>query len=321
MQTAATRVTSALLVAGAIALTGCGGNAAPHATTPNELTPAQIDADPLALLPPAAFAVATVDAHAFYASDSVGAQLAALSEKLVPIGEEAGFKASRDDDRFVVGAYSSAGLDVAAVVSGRFDEAKIRDAAEAHTQTHTGGLIAKSTYAGRSVYTVADLGFAVLTPRTALAGTQTGIRCALDRIRDGQPKRDIPAWVQETIDTPNATATLSADLTQPAAAAAIASFPVRWSKGAERARVVARLEPLGVRVTGTIAYADPASASAGGSALQQAATMANLVAITGLTPRLDDLSIGAEGADVRCSFAIDDRSLGTLAGLIQKYAR
>ena len=236
------------------------GNQGLHAASPSELTAAQIDADPLALLPGSATVIATVDARAFYASGSLGAELAALSEQLVPIGDEAGFKASRDVDRVVVGTYSSEGLDLAAVVSGRFDEAKIRQAAEAHTQTRAGGLIAASQYAGHSVYTVNDVGFAILTPKTALAGTQTGIRRALDRVHDGKVKREVAPWAQSTIDTPNAAATVTADFAQPIATAAVGAFPLPWAKGLNRIRMVADFKPPGTHVAGTITYADAPSA-------------------------------------------------------------
>jgi hypothetical protein len=303
-----------------VSAAGCaGGKGSVHATTPNELTAEQIDADPLALLPGSAMVVATVDARAFYTSDTVGAQLAAVSEQLMPIGDEAGFKASRDVDRVVLGTYASEGLDLAAVVSGRFDEAKIKQAAESHTQTRAGGLISASQYAGRNVYTVSDVGFTILTPKTALAGTQTGIRRALDRIRDGSPKREVSAWVQETIDTPNAAATVSADFSQPITSAAIGSFSLSWAKGLNRIRAVADFKPPGNHVAGTITYVDAASASAGAAGLEQAASMANLVALTGLTPRLGDLAIKTVDTNVQCSFSLDDQSLRNLAALLPKY--
>jgi hypothetical protein len=301
-------------------LSACGGgNAGVHADLP--MTPAQIDADPLALLPASAAVVATVDARAFYTSGSVGSEVAALSEKLVPVGDEAGFKASRDVDRVVVGSYSAAGLDVAAVISGRFDEGKIEQAALAHTPTHAGGVITESTYAGRSVYTVGDVGFAILTPKTALAGTQGGIRRALDRIHDGHPKRDIAPWMQQTIDAPGAAATLCADFSQPMATAALGSISLSWAKGLEQVRVVADFRPPGMHVAGTIAYSDAASASAGASGIDQTATMANLVALTGLTPKLEGLSVSAVDTNVKVAFSVDDQAMRSLLVLVPKYVR
>jgi hypothetical protein len=299
---------------------------------PGALSPDEIDADLLALLPGSAAMVVTVDAHALYVSASVGSQLAALSEKLVPIGDEAGFNASRDVDRIVLGTYGSDGLEVAAVLTGRFDEAKMKQAAEAHAQTRGGGVITESTYAGRRVYTIGEgesapsparstpaFGFSILTPKTALAGTQTGIRHALDRIHEGHPKRELAAWAQQTIDTPNAAATLCADFAPPLTTATIGSFSLSWVKGIDRVRIVSDLEPRGAHVAGTITYADAQSATAGASGIERAGALANLLALAGLAPRLENLAVSAVDTKVEVAFSVDHQAMRNLLVLLPKY--
>lgn len=300
---------------------GCGGgNAGAHANSPAGLTAEQIDADPIALLPANAILVASVDARAFYTSGSVGAQLEALSEQMLPLGDEAGFKASRDVDRVILGAYSTEGVDVAAVVVGRFEEDKIKKAADAHTQTRSGGVIAQSQYAGRAVYTVANVGFSILTPKTALAGTETGIRRALDRIHDGQKSRDQPDWVLSAIGTPNAAAVVTADFTQPIASAALGTVSLPWANGIKVVRLLADFKQPGMHVAGTLTYADGASAAAGANGIQQLGTLANLVALTGLAPRLQDLSVSAADANVQCAFSLDESSMRSLLALVPRLA-
>ena len=289
--------------------------------TPTGLTADEIDADPLALLPASPIAVVSVEARSLYASGSAGAQLASLSEQLVPLGDEAGFRASRDVDRVVAGSYAAGGTDVAAVVTGRFDEAKIRQAADAHAQTQGPGALVKSTYAKRDVYAIGDAAFTILTPKTALAGTQSGLRRALDRIRDGHPKRELPAWAEQTMGTPNAVATLSADLNEPVAAAAIATLPGSgWAKGAGKIAATATLDPAGAHVAARVTYADAASAESGARSLRRMGAMANLVALTGITPRLEGFDVRTAGADVQCSFAVDDRALQMLLSQLAKHA-
>jgi hypothetical protein len=302
-----------------LAVPACAGNVGAHPVTPGALTPDQIDADPLALLPGSAAVVVTVDARAVYASESSGSQVAELSAKLVPFGSEAGFEASRDVDRVVAAVYSSAEPDVVAILSGHFDEAKIKQVAQQHTPTHGGAPLVESTYSGRSVYTAGDLVFSILTARTALVGTQTGTRHALDRIHDGHPTREIPAWIQETIDAPKAAATVCADLAQPVTRAAIASLSLSWTQGVSRVRAVATFEPPGMHLSGTISYDDAASAAAGASGVKHAGTMANLLALTGLTPRLENLEVGAADTNVKVAFSVDDRSLRNLLVLLSKY--
>ena len=94
--------------------------------------------DALALLPGNAIAAGTVDARAFFGSQTFGADLAKLVEKYVPIGAEAGFQASRDVDRVTFASYSYQGIDVAAIVIGRFDSAKIKQVAASQTPTKGG---------------------------------------------------------------------------------------------------------------------------------------------------------------------------------------
>jgi hypothetical protein len=43
------------------------------------------------------------------------------------------------------------------------------------------------------------VGFTVLTSRTALFGNSTGIRRALDRIKEGTAKRELPGWATKIV--------------------------------------------------------------------------------------------------------------------------
>src|SRR5207253_7108617 len=61
-----------------------------------------------------------------------------------------------------------------------------------------------SSYGGRTLYTVNNAGLTILTARTAVAGTESGIRRAIDRIQDGRVARDQPKWMLDTLETPNA---------------------------------------------------------------------------------------------------------------------
>jgi hypothetical protein len=283
----------------------------------NDVTEAQIDADPMALLPSSPVIVASVDARAFFASGGVGAQVGQMAEKLMPIGEEAGFSASRDVDKVIAATYSMQGADVAAAISGRFDVAKIEKAAQSHTPTKSGGLLVSSEYAGRTLYTVNNVGFTILTPKTALAGTETGIRRALDRIRDGRVKRDFAPWMITTLETPGAELAVAADfVTQPIASASLGMLPLPWLQGMRMARIVGDFKPPGMTIAGTLTYADEAQAAAAVDGIKQAGSLANVIALTGLTPQIKDLDVKAAASDVQYKFAVDDQSLrGLFAAL------
>src|SRR5438874_1966122 len=93
-----------LVLAVGVVLSACGPKEGDGGAKASEQ--AQPLDDALALLPGGAIAVGTIDARAFYGSQTFGADLARLTEKYVPIGDEAGFKASRDVDRVTFASYA-----------------------------------------------------------------------------------------------------------------------------------------------------------------------------------------------------------------------
>jgi hypothetical protein len=116
-----------LLLAALVAFAfGCKG------TTTAQAKKVDLDADPLALLPPGALAVAWVDAQALFANTRVGPKLTGLSDRIMPLGEEAGFLPSRDVLKVATAAYATG--DGVAVLRGHFDRAHI----EAAQSTKTG---------------------------------------------------------------------------------------------------------------------------------------------------------------------------------------
>jgi len=299
-----------MLVLVAIVVAACGGKGARAGGAAR----ADLDADPLSLLPASAIVVASFDAHAIGASGSFGAQLASMADSLVPLGPDAGFQASRDVDRVVAAGYGSG--DVAAVLSGRFDEARIDQA----TTAKDGAPIARGTYAGRTTYTAGRVSYAVLTSHTLVAGTSDGLRQVLDRVQSGKLARAVPPWVVDTLQTPGAEMALAADFaTQPIASAAIGSVKLPWLEGLRVARVIGNLEQPGMNLAATLTYADPdrARTAAGGVKLVDRWLQMFGPLLGGVTLR--DMKVELDGADVRCSFAVDDHALSSLLGLANRF--
>ncbi len=297
----------ALLLAAASA-SACGGKA-PDAKDVTTVAPA-IDADPLALLPGSPVALVNVDARAFYDSGSYGAQLAQLSEQLLPIGAESGFVASRDVDRATLGSYSTQGVDVAAVLRGRFDSAKIEQAAKSGTATKAGVPIVASQYAGRTLYTVSNVGFVVLTDKCVVVGTDAAIRRTLDRIQDNRVKRDLAPWVIETVETAGAELAIAVDLAnQPIANASVGALPLKWIHGLKAARIIGNFQAPGMNIGGSLTYADAAQATEGASGLKSLIQIVNMVALTGVAPKVQNFKADVALTDVQYSFAFDDQSL------------
>jgi hypothetical protein len=296
----------------ALLATGCGdkgGGGAKAAEAKKE-----IDADPIALLPSGPILVATVDTKAFFASATVGPQVAQLVERYAVIPEEAGFKASRDVDRVTVGFYSVQGADGVAVLMGRFDAAKIKQFADAKGQTPRGPVVA-SQYAGKDVYTVSNIGCSVLTPKAALCGTEAAIRRALDRVRDGHVQRDVPPWMAQTLESPNAAAAVAGDFTKVPLSQLGSGVPP-WLGTVKSGRVLADFKDPGINVAGSLSYDDPQKAQAAVDQLAQLNRMAGSTALKLLgVPEVQKFDAKVEKNDAQFSFALDDRGMRQIVAM------
>jgi hypothetical protein len=300
-----------LLLSAAVLLVSCGKGAGDANDAKVDL-----DSDPYALLPGSAVAVANLDARAMFASSGVGAQMGALAAKLVPLGDDAGFQASRDVDRVVVGFYATTGADMAAIVSGRFDTGKIATAASAKP----GGAITPGMYAGRTTYASSGGMFCVLTAKTVVAGTGDGVRRVLDRIQGGKLDRAITPWMIETLDTKGAEAAFAADFaSQPIAAASLGQFNVPWLKGMRVARVLGDFQNPGMNVAATLTYGDPTEAQGAADGIRMVDGWLKLLGPLLGGVRLENLDVKNTGNDMSCKFAVDDGTLKTLIGLVPRF--
>jgi hypothetical protein len=292
-----------LLVLGLAACGGKGANAGGE-------TKVDLDADPLALLPGSAIAVVNVDARAVFESGSAGGEMATLAARLLPIGDEAGFKPSRDVDRVVVASYATGGADVAAVLSGRFDEAKIA----AVTRAVDGSPVVRGVYAERTTFTAGAVEYAILSPKTVACGSGDGLRRLLERVSAtkaaGTLGRAVTPWMLDTLQTKGAQVALAADFTsEPLAAAAVGSMNVSWLKALRVARVIGNFEPPGMNVAATLSYDDPQQAQAAVEGVHAVDGWLKVIgpALGGI--RVQNLQVTAEAKDLRCKFAVDDQAL------------
>lgn len=214
----------------------------------------------------------------------------------------------------VGGAYSLAGVDVVAVAQGDFNPELIRAAAERHATTPGGMQLVHSKYAGNDVFTAGNIGFTVVTHHTMLIGNETGMRRALDRIRDNRLARDVPEWMTKLIETPQAATVLAGDVaTEPRIAAMARMAP--FLSGLSSFRMVGNFQPPGVNVAGTLTYADAPSAAAGANALRglaQTTAITAVLAIFGLGAPLQNLQIENHDRDTNFVTASDAETLARL---------
>jgi len=267
--------------------------------------------DALALLPGNAIAVGSVDARAFFSSKTFGAQLASTVEKYIPIGKEAGFEAARDLDRITWATYSYQGVDAAAIVVGRFDEAKIKQVAASQTPTKMNAPLVVSQYAGRDLYTVSNIGFTLLTKERAVVGTEGAIRRVLERIKDKRVKRDILPWMIATVETPGAAATAAADFaSQPMPQEVLRQVNSPVAKDLKALRVLMNFKENGIQLAASGTFADEAAAGNAKGQVEQVASLAKWLSLIGV--KIQNIDIKADKQDVQLKAEVDDQSLKAL---------
>jgi hypothetical protein len=293
-------------------LLACGGKGA-NAGGQNKL---DLDSDPLALLPGSAVIVANVDARSLWDSTTVGPQLGAIADRLMPLGDDVGFEAKRDVDRVVLASYATGGIDVAAIVSGRFDEAKL----EGTTKTKSGGAVTKTMYAGRATYAAGGAVWAVLTAKTVVAGTSEAVRHVLDKVQSGKIERAEPPWVIEALQTPGAELAVAGDFaSQPLVAASIGAVNLPWLEGLHVARVIGNFQSPGMNVAATLTYGDAQQASSAADGVRTVTGWIKLLGpfLGGVS--LQNLDVQTAGTDMQCKFAVDDQTLSSILGLAPRF--
>lgn len=294
----------ALLALGALGLTlaGCPKkeDVIVHTGQGKEKTAVEIDSDPLALLPGGAITVGVLDTQALFASQ-FGDKLLEVARRRAPVPEAAGFDPKRDLKTAYFGVYSMQGADVAGVALGTFDPKKIEAAADGIQKTPLGVPVTKTTYAGRALYTAESVGFTILTTRTALFGNQTGIRRALDRIKEGTAKRELPAWASKVLAQKNVPFAFGSNLKDNPVPNALRSR-LPFLDRVETLAVVGNFASPGVNLAGTLVYPDETAAKTGASKVAETRAMLDtytpFLAILGIPQpvrKLEGDAVGKEG--------------------------
>jgi hypothetical protein len=271
-----------------------------HTGEGKEQTALQIDSDPLALLPGGAVTVGVLDMEALFASQ-FGDKLLDVAKRRAPVPQAAGFDPKRDLKQAYFGTYSMQGADVAGVALGSFDPKKIEAAADGVQKTPLGVPVTKTTYAGRALYTADSVGFTILTTRTALFGNQTGIRRALDRIKEGTAKRELAPWATKVLAQTGVPFAFGSNLKENPVPNALRS-KLPFLDGVETLSVVGNFAPPGVNLAGTLVYPDEATAKTGAGKVAETRAMLDtytpFLALLGIPQpirKLDADAVGREG--------------------------
>lgn len=276
-----------------------------------KVTAADVDRDPLQLLPPGSIAWFHLDVASSAQSD-LGQHVLSDLEARFPMPAESGFSFRRDVRELNVATYSIQGLDFAGVALGSFDPAKIASASLEYRGGPLAPGLVRSEYAGRTLFTAQNVGFSILTPHTALFGNEIGMRRCLDRISDGRVADDLPSWVKELLASPNAAFAFGGDLSSNPLTA---TLPRRLAllEGASQLRALGNFTPPGLNLAGTIQHADPNAARHSATALLEVGGSVNIYAqLLGLGQPLRKLETRAVGNDTQLVVAVDAAAIKLL---------
>jgi hypothetical protein len=283
-----------------------------------ELKAADIDRDPYALLPEAPLVVVRTDAQAQFRS-AVGQRLLQIVQSRLPVPPSADFVPERDLDSLLVGVYSMQGVDFAAVARGRFKPEAIQRAADGITQTPLGAPLVRSQYAGRTLYTVGNVGFTLLTPNTALYGNETGMRRALDRIGRGALDRRIPQWLESYLKAQTAPIAAGLDFTRPEGIAFADSMA--QTRGLATATAIGNFDPPGMNMAGRLGYRSADAAAASTQSIlelqQRIQSFAWLTSLIGMGNPIQRLQLTPSGNNVDFQLSLQG---GVVSQLIEQLA-
>jgi hypothetical protein len=287
-----------------------------------EVSAVDIDREPLALLPGGVVGIASLDATQLVGSPFGGRLLALLNQRL-PVPPSAGFDPARDLQRLYLGLYSMQGADLSGVALGNFDKAKIEAAVNGVERTPQGVPIAKRQYAGRTLYTAAGFGFCLLSDHTALFGNDTGIRRALDRVREGRVRRQTLPWMDKLLDSEKtAPIVAGADLRAQAIPEA-ASRNLAFLNGLQTMAFVGNFKEPGVNFAGTLVYGDEAGAKQGADNVQalsqKLGTYGTLLSLVGVPQPVRQLQAEAKGKQAAFVLGLDGAALLQLLDKLPQY--
>jgi hypothetical protein len=286
-----------------------------------ELSPVDIDKEPLALLPGGVVGIVSVDTVQLFASPFGNRVLALLNQHL-PVPAGADFQPARDVTHLYLGLYSMQGADLSGVAVGKFNKAKIEAAVNGVDKTADGVPIAKRQYAGRTLYTASGAGFCLLTDNTALFGNDTGIRRALDRIREGRVKRQTLPWMDKLLSGQTAPIVAGADLRAQAIPEA-ATSNLAFLNGLETMAFVGNFADPGINLAGTLVYGDEAGAKLGADNVQSLAqklgTYGTLLALVGIPQPVRQLQAEAKGKEAAFVVGLDAAAIGALLDKLPDY--
>jgi hypothetical protein len=216
------------------------------------------------------------------------------------------------------------GSDLVGVGEGKFDVVAFERAAASPQPGRTLSVV-KSTYAGRTLYTVNNVGVCILTPKTALFGNETGMRRALDRLHEGRVGRRLPPWMDELLTNTKASFAVGADLRVEAFSDSVRQ-QLPFVQNLVSGRILGNFTSPGVNLAGSLGYSSKEVAAESAQSVQSLSGLVSgsswLMKLLGVSQPIVRLDAKAQDTDVDFVAALDgavltkmlQQSLGMMPG-------
>lgn len=230
-------------------------------------TPEEIDKDPFRLLPPGAVALVRFDAHVW--TSDFADELAQLMTHYLPVAEGSALAPERDIQVTVGAVYATVQNDVVFVGQGQFDQVKVASAVSASPQTQLGRPITTVEFAGQTMYVADQAALAILTTKTAVFGTQLGVRRVLEVVEERRMKRHLPPWFESLLEQKDAQLQIGVDLDAEAVPAVLRTR-LEFLNHLRAARLVGNYEGGGLNLVGSLTFDTPQSAQVAEAQLNSA---------------------------------------------------
>jgi hypothetical protein len=206
-------------------------------------------------------------------------------------------------------------VDFAGVATGNFNREAIEAAVEQAQVTPLGTPLVKVEYAKRKFYVSANIGFVVLTSRTAVFGNETGIRRVLDRLEAGRVRVEVADEIATLLDRPGAPVAFGSDASRDTHVIALTQ-KVPGLAGLQMARVLGNFDAPGLNFAGTLTYPDAAAAEgarAGIHQLHQNITQFTWIgSVFGIAQPIKSLDVTTHASSVQFKLALDSSAAQSL---------
>ena len=276
-------------------------------------TETDIDQDPWRLLPRGAVAFFRTDSSIWEAD--FGDDLAKALIEHLPLPSAVAVSPQSDIQLVVGAAYATVNNDVAFVCQGRFDREALNGALTSSSKNALGEEIVSIVFAGETMHVAGAFAMAVLSSKTMVFGTQLGVRRVLEVVEEGRLARELPAWFETLLKTPDAAVQVGIDL-DAQAVPTVFRTRLEFLNHLRAARLLGNYKGGGINLAGALTFDTPQAAETAATEVNSAEEQLDryrfLVQSLGLPQLFRRVAAQATGKDVQFAVEVESDAVSYL---------